>query len=164
MAAPLQHDMSVSLLLVHFCVQDGVVERRTSVTITADGTPVVRHEAQAGPAADALRHEAVVLDRVRRLGVVELLEAVDGVDGGAAMATRYVAGGTLVDLARDAAPAAVVAALARVATILADLHQHGVVHGRCAADHVVGRGPELVLCGFGGALLGDGPGSVDTRP
>ncbi|MEX2658890.1 MAG: phosphotransferase [Acidimicrobiales bacterium] len=129
------------------------MERTTSLVLDDAGVAVVRHVAPPGPAAEALRHEAVVLHRARGLGVVELVEAVDEADGGAALATRYVAGGTLDDVARDQGERAALAVLARVAELLARLHEVGIVHGRCTADHVVGTGDDIALCGLSGAML-----------
>lgn len=128
--------------------------RTSSLVLDADGTLIVRHVAPPGPPAEALRHEAVVLDRARGLGVVELLGAFDEPDGSAVLSTRFVPGGTLADLAREDAGRAALRVLARVAGILADLHQAGIVHGRCTADHVVGAGQQVALCGFAEALLG----------
>lgn len=113
----------------------------------------MRHVAPPGPSADAIRHEATVLARARGLGVVAVVSAHDLPDGGAALATRYVAGGTLVDVARDHGEGAVLAVVAQVATILARLHDAGIVHGRCSADHVVGSGDEVALCGLSGASV-----------
>nr|MDQ3385737.1 hypothetical protein [Actinomycetota bacterium] len=105
--------------------------RRTSTLLGPDGAPVVHHGADTGPEADAIRYEATVLALARGAGVVELIATGDGADGGAWLSTRYLAGGTLTDLLRSAGEPAATAALARVAGTLADLHDRGIVHGRC---------------------------------
>lgn len=129
------------------------MKRTTSLGLDDAGAAIVRHVAPPGPAAETLRHEAVVLHRARGLGVVELVEAVDEPDGGAALATRYVAGGTLEDVVRDQGERAALAVLARVAELLADLHEAGIVHGRCTADHILGTGDDIALCGLSGARV-----------
>jgi hypothetical protein len=124
--------------------------RRTSTELAPDGSPVVRHLVDRG-GADSLRREATLLELARGPGVVELVAVGDEPDGGASLTTRYLAGGTLADLVRDGGEPAATAALARVAGTLADLHERGIVHGRCTADHVVGGASGASLCGFSGA-------------
>ena len=101
------------------------MQRTTTLVVDDSCNPVVRHVAPPGPTADALRHEASVLRRARGLGVVELTSASDEPDGAAVLTTRYVAGGTLADVARDHGDVALVAVLARVAGILARRHAAG---------------------------------------
>ena len=137
--------------------------RSTSVDVDDDdGTPIVHHRGAPGPDADAIRHEAAVLERARGLGVVELVAWGDDPDGGATLTTRYVAGGTLADVAGDHGEQAATVVLSRLATILADLHDAGIVHGRCRADHVVGTGTQAALCGLGAASVSDGSAPPDT--
>lgn len=116
-----------------------------------DGRPVVRHAAEAGPPAEALRREASLLALGRGPGVIDLVATGDDPEGGAWLSTRYLAGGTLTDLVRAAGEPAATAALARVAGTLADLHDIGIVHGRCTAEHVVGGASGASLCGFSAA-------------
>lgn len=148
--------------LVPFRAHDGPVDRTSSLVLDVGGTPIVRHVAPPGPAAEALRHEAVVLDRARGLGVVELLEAFDEPDGSAVLSSRFVPGGTLADLARERGAEAALPALARVASILADLHQAGIVHRRCTSEHVVGAGQQIALCGLSQALIGSAEDPPDV--
>ena len=136
--------------------------RRTSTLLAPDGAPVVHHSADPGPDADAIRHEATVLALARSPGVVDLVATGDEEDGGAWLSTRYVAGGTLTDLLRSAGEPAATAALARVAGTLADLHDRGIVHGRCTADHVVGGATGASLCGFSAAAVAES-GRPDVR-
>lgn len=136
--------------------------RRTSTLLGPDGAPVVHHSAGPGPEADAIRREATVLALARGPGVVDLVATGDGADGGAWLSTRYLAGGTLTDLVRSAGEPAATAALARVASTLADLHERGIVHGRCTAEHVVGGATGASLCGFSGASVVGTGRSPDT--
>lgn len=136
--------------------------RQTSTVLGPDGSPVVHHRAGPGPASDAIRHEATVLALAGCAGVVELVAAGDEAGGGAWLSTRYVAGGTLTDLLRSAGEPAATAALAGVAGALADLHERGIVHGRCTADHVVGGGTGASLCGFSAASVAGADRPVDA--
>lgn len=148
-------------------VQDDGVERQTSVALDDDGRPVVRHVAGPGPAADALRHEATALAQGRGLGVVEVVALREGPGEGATLDTRFVPGGSLHDLAPGGDERTIVAMLAAVAATLARLHDVGVVHGRCSADHVLGTPGDVRLCGLRDARTGPGPvgsaAEVDTR-
>lgn len=135
--------------------------RRTTTVLGPDGAPVVRHVAEQGREAASLRREATVLELARGPGVVDLVAAGDESDGGAWLCTRYLAGGTLTDVLRAEGEPAATAALARVAGALADLHDRGIVHGRCTADHVVGGASEASLCGFSAATAAALDGAAD---
>lgn len=97
-----------------------------------------------------LSREADVLRRVAHPGIVRLV-ATEGdatPDGTDRLVFAKVAGSTLADLGPQP-PAVVAAWAAAVATILADLHDVGWVHGNLRPEHVLlddqGR---PVLCGF----------------
>lgn len=137
------------------------VGRRTSTVVAPDGMAVVRHEAEPGAPAESIRREAELLALARGPGVVDLVGAGDLPDGGAWLATRYIAGGTLGDVVHGHGEAGAIAALASVASTLADLHERAIVHGRCTADHVVGGPSEATLCGFSGASAAIADGRVD---
>lgn len=95
--------------------------------------------------------------------MVDLVATGDDQEGGAWLSTRYLAGGTLTDLVRAAGEPAATAALARVAGALADLHDIGIVHGRCTAEHVVGGASGASLCGFSAATAEVVDGVVDPQ-
>lgn len=135
--------------------------RRTSTNVAPDGTALVRHEGGPGAPAASIRREAELLALARGPGVVDLVGAGDLPDGGAWLATRYLAGGTLGDVVQGHGGAGAIAALASVAGTLADLHERGIVHGRCTADHVVGGPWEATLCGFSAASAAVADGRVD---
>lgn len=135
--------------------------RTTSTGLGPDGFPVVRHAAGPGPLAEAIRRETQMLALAKGPGIVDLVAAGDEADGGAWFCTRYLAGGTLADIVRAEGEAAAAAALAHVATTLAELHERGVVHGRCTAEHVVGGPAGATLCGFSAAAAAVIDGRVD---
>lgn len=135
--------------------------RTTSTVLGPDGIPVVRHAAGPGPLAEAIRRETRMLALARGPGVVDLVASGDEPDGGAWLCTRYLAGGTLVDIVQTEGEAAATAALAHVAGTLADLHERGIVHGRCTAEHVVGGPAGATLCGFSAAAAAVIDGRVD---
>ena len=137
--------------------------RRTTTELGPDGSPVVRHLLEEGEGVESLRREAALLELAQGPGVVELVATGVEPDGDTWLTTRYLAGGTLTDLLRAGGEPAATAALARVARTLADLHERGVVHGRCTADHVVGGASGASLCGFSGATAAALDGSVDPQ-
>jgi tRNA A-37 threonylcarbamoyl transferase component Bud32 len=125
---------------------------------------IVRKEAHTFEERERLRRESQVLAAARHPGVVEVLAVQPDRDRPDVIVMRAVEGGRLADNG-DLGPAEVAALGAAVATILADLHDIGVVHGRVATAHVLlepdGR---PVLCGFGhGRCRGqpDGPSPAD---
>ncbi|MFN2606752.1 MAG: hypothetical protein ABR511_02465, partial [Acidimicrobiales bacterium] len=108
---------------------------------------------------DAVRlvAEAEILATAQMPGVVELV----GLEGDAdhpVLVTTRVDGPDLARLT-DLAAAEIAGLLAAVATVLADLHGLGIVHGAVVADHVVvGPDGRPVLCGFGyGGRSGEPP-------
>jgi len=88
--------------------------------------------------------EAVDLERGRHHGVVELVDAVDGV-----VRTRWVEGRVLADIGA-LSPEEVAGVVGAVAATVAELHERGVVHGGIDATHVLVT-PEgrPVLCSLG---------------
>jgi hypothetical protein len=134
------------------------------VVIVVGKGDTVRKEARTAQERARLEREGRVLAFARHPGVVELLAAEPE-----ALILRRVDGGSLADSASAASAARSeheVAALgSAIATVLADLHDIGVAHGRVAASHVLlepdGR---PVLCGLGhGRCPGmpDGPDPAD---
>lgn len=124
-----------------------------------DGDLVIK---EAGSDQERLRlgHEAEVLRAVAHPGVVRLVRAEGEGSGGAErLHLQRVAGTRLAD--HGPQPLAVVAGWgAAVATVLADLHDLGYVHGGIGAEHVlIDEQGRPVLCGFGSACrvtAGDG--------
>ena len=127
----------------------------------------VRKEAGTAGEQDRLAHEAEVLAAAPHPGVVELV-AVEHRGPGrgvGALVLRTVGAGSLAGV--GGLPASEVGALgAAVVTVLADLHDIGVIHGDVTAAHVLldddGRRP--VLCSLGrGTCPGqpDGPTPAD---
>ena len=102
-----------------------------------------------------------MLALARGPGVVDLVAAGEDVDGAAWLRTGYLAGGTLSEVARTHGEVATMAALAQVATTLADLHDRGIVHGRLSPDHVVGGAGGATLCGFSAAVASVTGGRVE---
>jgi hypothetical protein len=123
------------------------------------GRAILVKTAGAGPDAERLRREAVLLRAASHPGVVELLYERDADDGGVQLVLAVAGARTLADVRTDLRGVAdLVAALA---TTVADLHDLGFVHGRITPDHVVvdatGR---PVLCG----LAESGPAIEGRRP
>jgi hypothetical protein len=108
-----------------------------------------------GAAAASLRREAVVLQRARHPGVVELIEANEG-DGGVTVVTATPPGRLLADTTLGLDELAAVIAI--LSTTVADLHDVGVVHGAINDRHVlVGDDGRPILIGFESAEILDGP-------
>jgi hypothetical protein len=148
---------------------------------TAGSLRAVRKLAGMAEERARLGRECQVLRFARHPGVVELLAAEPDGDRPEALVLRAVEGGRLADAgagagARTGAGAgagagaglsqrSLVALGAAIATILADLHDIGVVHGRVEPSHVLlepdGR---PVLCGLGHGRcpgLPEGPDPAD---
>ena len=127
---------------------------------------------RAGTAAEGarLRHEAALLARLRRPGIVDLVrvdgsdadEGVGADDHGHALYTAFV-GTRSLDTAAPLPVEHAAELVARLAMVVADLHERGIVHGRIDPSHVlVGTDGAPVLCGFSGAgargsAIPDGP-------
>jgi len=125
------------------------------------GGRVVKRAAD-GVQAARIGAEAEVLAAAQIPGVVTLV-AVDDDRVRPSLVTARVDG---IDLGRglDLSVDEVAGVVAAVGTILADLHDLGLVHGAVMASHVlVGPDGRPVLCGFGyGGRAGDPP--VDEAP
>jgi hypothetical protein len=120
---------------------------RASHVVDTSGCWVVKRSTAPDDVA-RLRHEAELLGRAAHPGVVELGRVT--VDGGAVELWTRDAGGT--DLrSYPVLPLGELAGLgAAVATILADIHDLGIVHGGVSAEHViVGADGHPVLCSLG---------------
>lgn len=111
-----------------------------------DGVPVVRKHPDTSQDQQRLARERAWLVRGRHPGIV----AVVATDGGGDLVTRRV--GHDLDQRGDLEAPALAGVGAAAATVLADLHDLGIAHGRPTADHIllddVGR---PVLCGLGDA-------------
>jgi hypothetical protein len=134
--------------------------------VELDGTQWVVKTATTEDEAARLQHEAAQLQRAAHPGVVEigLVEVpVDEAGAGVELRTRY-AGISLRQ--RGPMPAAELCGLgAAVATVLADLHDIGIVHGAVHADHIlIGGDGRPMLCGFGASTSTEaGDASLDAR-
>lgn len=104
-----------------------------------------------------LRREASILRRLRIPGVVALVDHLE--DPPSALRTRFVG----PDSWRDHPPsgADVSPALASLASVLADVHEAGVVHRRLDPSHVLTGDGGPVLCGFAEASI-DGEDAADV--
>ena len=112
---------------------------------TVDGQHWVVKSASSPAETAHLRREAEQLRKAAHPGVVELgsFHAGPPVE----LRTRH-AGRSLAEMA-PLAPAELCGLGAAVATVLADLHDLGIVHGAIAADHIlIGAEGRPVLCGF----------------
>ncbi|MDA8061265.1 MAG: hypothetical protein M0T80_02335 [Actinomycetota bacterium] len=111
------------------------------------GVPAVRKEPASAEDVVRLERERRWLDRAAHPGVVRLLPG----DAGAVLWTRDVGERSLASLGR-LDPEVICGLGAAAATVLADLHDLGIVHGAPRAEHVLvdGQG-RPVLCSFGRA-------------
>src|SRR4051794_21631798 len=135
-----------------------------AVTTTSDrsgGLLVVRKTATEPGARRRLSHEAAVLERVRRPGVVDLLDVHDG--GATTVLTTAWVGPHSLETCAVQSVEQVAGIMAVLADTVAGLHLAGVVHGRLSPDHVVLDGHGFpVLVGFGGAQLDEAGGPEGT--
>ena len=115
------------------------------------GIPAIRKVAEGPADAERLERERGWLGRAAHPGVVATLPS--GGDG--SICTREVGARTLRDC--GALPPAELAGLgSAAATILADLHDLGIVHGAPTADHVlIDDAGRPVFCSFGDAADAD---------
>ncbi len=117
----------------------------------------------ADPSArERARREVALLTAVDHPHVLPLLGVVD-IPGALVLVLELAEGGSLDDLIAERGtlgPGEVVTACAPIAQALAELHAHGIVHGRVAADSVLfsadGR-PMLANLGTGGSGQRPGP-------
>ena len=123
-----------------------------------DGVPVVGR--RVGPdGRDRLCRTAAHLERAAHPGVVRVVASRPWEDGWE-LVTEH--GGLPVAAARWTSADDVAVLGAAVATILADLHEREVVHGRLDASRIlIGRSGTPVLCGLAAPA---GPGEVAARP
>jgi hypothetical protein len=119
-----------------------------------DGTPVVRHVADAVD-ADRLARTAARLDAAAHPGVVRVVTS-GPMATGFELVTAHA--GQPLAAARIASVARLAGVGATVAGTLADLHERGVVHGRLVRAHVlVTHAGATVLCGLGAGERPAGP-------
>ena len=115
------------------------------VLVLAD-RPVVVKRALDGTGAALLQAELHRLAQARHPGVVQVLASTDHPTVGFALAWA----GTATFETWAPTPDRLAAAMARVASTVADLHDRGLVHGRLLPEHVVVAGDGVPrLCGFG---------------
>jgi hypothetical protein len=116
--------------------------------ITAgDGTAVVVRTADAASARE-LEAVGARLHGAAHPGVVQVLASGGTDDGGWVLSTAH--GGTPLSAIASIEPLRLAAVGAGAATTLADLHEHGIVHGRLTAARVLlGPHDRPTLCGFG---------------
>lgn len=98
-----------------------------------------------------LSGEAAILASARHPGVVHLLGREVAPSGRIRLRLVRVAGGSLPEVAGGSlTPDGVARIGAALASIAADLHDIGLIHGGIDASHVLlDEGDRLVLCGFG---------------
>jgi tRNA A-37 threonylcarbamoyl transferase component Bud32 len=109
--------------------------------------------AESRPDRRRLEQEAAVLSAVAHPGVVRLVAVDDSEDpdGPGRLSLQRVAGPSLAEIGPQ--PETLIAGWgAALATVLADLHDLGYVHGDVRPEHILidGQG-RPVLCGFGSA-------------
>ncbi len=123
----------------------------TGVTVSnLDGRILAVKQSADHPDAEArLRTEAELLTRLDHPGVVQLVELDEGPP--VRLLTAFVGPDSWARQA-PAEPAAMIVGLAKVASIVADLHDLGLAHGAIRAEHVlVGGDGRPVLCGLADA-------------
>jgi hypothetical protein len=119
-----------------------------------DGQKWIVKSASSTSDAARLRREADQLRRAAHPGVVEM--GAFRTTAPLELRTRH-AGRALTETA-PLTPAELCGLGAAVATVLADLHDLGIVHGAVTADHIlIGADGRPVLCGFGSS------GSTEER-
>jgi len=124
---------------------------QTTTATGADGILVVIKRGRSRPEIAGLAREAELLGHARHPGIVELVGLDNGPDG-AAVTLAHVPGPSLAEVGHVGHDVAA-GLVAATATIVADLHDLGWVHGAVAPDHVLLSPPHghPVLCGFGHA-------------
>src|SRR5581483_5855569 len=154
----------------HVVPYDADVSARVTVAVDDDGRVLACKRAGTAAEGARLRHEAALLARLRRPGIVDLVrvdgsdadEGVGADDHGHALYTAFV-GTRSLDTAAPLPVEHAAELVARLAMVVADLHERGIVHGRIDPSHVlVGTDGAPVLCGFSGAgargsAIPDGP-------
>ena len=124
------------------------------VLVDSESVPaLVSKRSSTASEAARLRREAAVLGRAAHPGVVQLTRIETVPEGTTVLWTRHVRGSDLATLT-DLTLTELAGLGAAVATILADLHDLGIVHGAVGPDHIiVGDDGRPVLCslGYGGA-------------
>ncbi len=124
----------------------------TGVTVSnLDGRTLAVKQAADHPDAEArLRTEAELLTRLDHPGVVQLVELDEGPP--VRLLTAFVGPDSWARQA-PADPAEITEGLAKVVSIVADLHDLGLAHGAIRAEHVlVGGDGRPVLCGLADAI------------
>jgi HAMP domain-containing protein len=143
------------------------VSERVTLDQTPDGRILAVKRSRGPDDAERLRREAEVLAVARHPGVVELVALhEDPEHGEVRLLTIAVGSGPLGLLPRPPVPRVAAIATA-VATTLADLHLHGIAHGRVDGSHVLLDGDgRPVLCGFAEATtrLASANRHRDTAP
>ena len=132
------------------------------IVVPGPSAGTVRKRAVSPSDRDRLAQEAAVLRVARHPGVVELVAASPGAE---ALVLRSVTGGSLAGLG-SVSPERAVTLGAAIATVVADLHDLGVVHGDLDPTHVLfDEAGAPVLCSLGrGSLVGRlGPGASHQR-
>lgn len=139
------------------------------MTTDASGRRVMAKVAGDPEQAARLRNEATLLEAGRHPGVAELV-GVEGHGVGSVLLTAHVDGPNISEMGASlvgSLPLEEAAGLiAALATIVADLHDLGLVHGALCPDHVV-IGPEgrPVLCSLGyGGRTGERPPTPPALP
>lgn len=113
----------------------------------ADGGAVVIAEALGREAVARLREKEARLRAAAHPGVIRVLSS-EGDDDRWVLRTMHA--GRPLDVGPRQSPEALAVVAAATATVLADLHEIGVVHGRLTAANVlIGAAGRPVLCGFG---------------
>jgi tRNA A-37 threonylcarbamoyl transferase component Bud32 len=132
--------------------------------VEAQGQVVVK-AADSQPDRDRLGREASMLRALAHPGIVVLVgvEGDGAPDGPDRLLLRRVIGRPLADVGRQS-PGAVSGWGAAVATVVADIHDLGYVHGAITADHVlIDERGRPVLCGFGAATRLDAAATASGR-
>ncbi len=140
---------------------------RVATAVTGERVAAVK-TTHGSDGVGRLAHEASVLRASRHPGVVEMIdfsERGDGPDSSAELRTAFVGTHSLATIGPMSVERAA-GVVAAVASIVADLHEIGVVHGRLEPAHVlIGPGGLPVLCGFaGGGRPGHVPPPGPERP
>ena len=119
-----------------------------SVTVSRAGDRLIAVKQVSGERAGDIEREAGILRQIDHPGVVRFVDTVETPDRGRALHTEFVSSDTWATRPIND-PAERAAAMAALASVIADLHDRGIAHCRLNPSHVLhGEDDRPVLCGL----------------